>query len=70
MCGIVGYVGERRAREIILAGLERLEYRGYDSGRRQIDCHEHVLESGAIDGVITGDHECRPLRSAKHAFRH
>ena len=31
MCGIVGYVGERSAREIILAGLEKLEYRGYDS---------------------------------------
>ena len=31
MCGIVGYVGERAAQEIVLAGLERLEYRGYDS---------------------------------------
>lgn len=31
MCGIVGVVGERRACEIILEGLRRLEYRGYDS---------------------------------------
>src|SRR6266851_2239076 len=31
MCGIVGYVGEGRASEIILDGLRRLEYRGYDS---------------------------------------
>ncbi|MCD4776986.1 MAG: glutamine--fructose-6-phosphate transaminase (isomerizing) [Candidatus Aegiribacteria sp.] len=31
MCGIVGYVGNRPAREILLAGLKRLEYRGYDS---------------------------------------
>ena len=31
MCGIVGYSGPRDPREILLAGLERLEYRGYDS---------------------------------------
>ena len=31
MCGIVGYVGERPCKELLLTGLERLEYRGYDS---------------------------------------
>ena len=31
MCGIVGYVGHRSAQELLLAGLQRLEYRGYDS---------------------------------------
>ena len=31
MCGIVGYIGPRRADELIIKGLERLEYRGYDS---------------------------------------
>ncbi|MFK8795527.1 glutamine--fructose-6-phosphate transaminase (isomerizing) [Planococcus plakortidis] len=31
MCGIVGYIGEQDSKEILLKGLERLEYRGYDS---------------------------------------
>ncbi|MDV6013081.1 glutamine--fructose-6-phosphate transaminase (isomerizing) [Haloechinothrix sp. LS1_15] len=31
MCGIVGYVGHRQALEVVLGGLHRLEYRGYDS---------------------------------------
>jgi len=31
MCGIVGYVGHRPVQDLLLAGLERLEYRGYDS---------------------------------------
>ena len=31
MCGIVGYIGHRDATEIVLSGLKRLEYRGYDS---------------------------------------
>jgi glucosamine--fructose-6-phosphate aminotransferase (isomerizing) len=31
MCGIIGYVGARPCRPVLLAGLEKLEYRGYDS---------------------------------------
>ena len=31
VCGIVGYVGKRPARELLLGGLKKLEYRGYDS---------------------------------------
>lgn len=31
MCGIVGYVGQRAARDLLVAGLRKLEYRGYDS---------------------------------------
>jgi glucosamine--fructose-6-phosphate aminotransferase (isomerizing) len=31
MCGIVGYLGTRDAKEVVLKGLKRLEYRGYDS---------------------------------------
>ena len=46
MCGIIGYVGGRPCRELILAGLERLEYRGYDSaGFALLDGAEGVAES-------------------------
>jgi glucosamine--fructose-6-phosphate aminotransferase (isomerizing) len=31
MCGIVGYIGHRQAYDIVIKGLQRLEYRGYDS---------------------------------------
>ena len=31
MCGIVGYVGEKRPVDILISGLKALEYRGYDS---------------------------------------
>ena len=31
MCGIVGYVGKRDVTNVVMVGLERLEYRGYDS---------------------------------------
>ena len=31
MCGIIGYVGQRACKDLLLQGLERLEYRGYDS---------------------------------------
>ena len=31
MCGIIGFIGENTAAEVLLKGLEKLEYRGYDS---------------------------------------
>ena len=31
MCGIVGYIGKGKVQEILVAGLQKLEYRGYDS---------------------------------------
>ena len=31
MCGIIGYVGSRASKPLLMQGLERLEYRGYDS---------------------------------------
>ena len=31
MCGIVGYIGTRQAQDVLISGLSKLEYRGYDS---------------------------------------
>src|ERR1700704_4571007 len=45
MCGIVGYVGARPCRDILVAGLEKLEYRGYDSAGVS------VIEDGRVDSV-------------------
>ncbi|MEX2448537.1 MAG: isomerizing glutamine--fructose-6-phosphate transaminase, partial [Solirubrobacterales bacterium] len=45
MCGIVGYVGNRPCREILFAGLEKLEYRGYDSAGVS------VIEDGRVESV-------------------
>jgi glucosamine--fructose-6-phosphate aminotransferase (isomerizing) len=45
MCGIVGYVGARPVREQLLAGLEKLEYRGYDSAGIS------VLNGDGVDSV-------------------
>lgn len=43
MCGIVGYVGKRNASEVLLDGLKRLEYRGYDSAGLALRTEEGLL---------------------------
>jgi glucosamine--fructose-6-phosphate aminotransferase (isomerizing) len=45
VCGIIGYVGQRPCKPLLLQGLERLEYRGYDSAGLAL------LESGGLDYV-------------------
>jgi len=57
MCGIVGYVGKRPVQDLLLAGLTRLEYRGYDSAGISL------IAGDAVESVrAVGNLEC--LREA------
>src|SRR4051812_38508740 len=51
MCGIVGYVGERAAKSLVLAGLERLEYRGYDSAGISVLCDGRLEAVRAVGNL-------------------
>ncbi|HQZ00369.1 MAG TPA: glutamine--fructose-6-phosphate transaminase (isomerizing) [Propionicimonas sp.] len=42
MCGIIGYTGPRVAREVVVAGLRRMEYRGYDSAGVAVVSHDGI----------------------------
>lgn len=58
MCGIVGYIGNDNAKEIIVEGLRRLEYRGYDSAGialyhdGKIETRKHVGELENLEKII------------------
>ena len=42
MCGIVGYIGDKKAKEILVSGLKNLEYRGYDSSGIALKDHDNI----------------------------
>ena len=48
MCGIVGYVGDKKAVNFLLEGLTKLEYRGYDSAGIAVDCGTNIFIEKAV----------------------
>jgi glutamine---fructose-6-phosphate transaminase (isomerizing) len=51
MCGIVGYVGRRPVRDLLLAGLTKLEYRGYDSAGISVIAEGHIEAVRAVGNL-------------------
>jgi glucosamine--fructose-6-phosphate aminotransferase (isomerizing) len=51
VCGIVGYVGKRPARELLLAGLRKLEYRGYDSAGISLIAEDRIDAVRAVGNL-------------------
>ena len=72
MCGIVGYVGSDKSVEVLLGGLRRLEYRGYDSaGIAMVDADGALgmARRPASCVKLVDDLEAPPLHDGTHRHR-
>jgi len=73
MCGIVGYVGQRSSTEVLIGGLRRLEYRGYDSAGLAVigpdgELHSHK-RAGKLS-ILTDDLDATPLANGETGIAH
>jgi glucosamine--fructose-6-phosphate aminotransferase (isomerizing) len=73
MCGIVGYVGDNRSLEVLLRGLKRLEYRGYDSAGVAVIGGDGALHSCKRAGklqVLVDELEAHPISDGATGIGH
>src|ERR1700742_2268681 len=73
MCGIVGYVGPGSSAAVLLGGLSRLQYRGYDSAGIAVIGSDGVLETRKHAGklkVLVDDVNGRPLTDGQTGIGH
>ena len=75
MCGIVGYIGDQQAAPILLAGLAKLEYRGYDSAgisvRNETNGEIEVVKAkGRLKTLIEKTDEVSVIPAGQHTVSH
>jgi glutamine---fructose-6-phosphate transaminase (isomerizing) len=72
VCGIVGYVGPKSTQDVLLGGLRRLEYRGYDSAGISVISDGHLAtrkKAGKLDNLVA-DIEAHPIAEARIGIGH
>lgn len=72
MCGIVGYVGPKSTQEVLLGGLRRLEYRGYDSAGISVISDGQLAtrkKAGKLDNLVA-DIKAHPIAEARIGIGH
>jgi glucosamine--fructose-6-phosphate aminotransferase (isomerizing) len=68
MCGIVGYIGQRKAVPIILEGLKKLEYRGYDSAGIAVCREDNSLDVRRASGKLRNLEEALRINPIEGTF--
>ena len=72
MCGIVGYVGPKSTQEVLLGGLRRLEYRGYDSAGISVISEGQLAtrkKAGKLDNLVA-DIKAHPIADSRIGIGH